>query len=244
MLLKFTKNESDMHKDQKERHFYIPKIDPTKDLKTFGMSPTKRNLVFGANIAILVIDMSPIFVEEILFPGAEKGVGWRAVKAIKQLLAEARPLSVPVIYTTGYVFKADSERGAWAYRFTEEQKEMISSFDNPDLHEIVDEIAPQEGEVVIRKAKPSGFFGTQLVSILNHDHIDTLIITGMATGGCVRATVIDAFSYNYKVIVPQECVADSRPASQEVNLYDIDAIFGDVRPLAEVIDELKKVKGQ
>jgi nicotinamidase-related amidase len=226
--------------EKEERPFYLPKIDVEKDLRSFGMSSTKRNLEFGSNIAILVIDMSPIFVEEILYPEADKGAGWKAVKAIKQLLDEARILNIPVIYTTGYVFKTDSERGAWIYRFTEEQREMVSSFDNESLHEIVDEIAPKSNEVVIRKAKPSGFFGTQLLSILNHEHIDTLIITGMATGGCVRATVIDAFSYNYKVIVPKECVADSRPASHEVNLYDIDSMYGDVRSLSEIISELTK----
>jgi nicotinamidase-related amidase len=230
--------------EQKERPYYLPRINVEKDLKCFGMSPVKRDLEWGPDIAILIIDMSPIFVEEILFPGAEKGAGWRAVKAIKSLLDEARPLHVPVIFTTGYVLKTDAERGAWVYKFTEEQKEMFSSFDNESLHEIVSEIAPQEGEIVLRKAKPSGFFGTQLLSILIHHHIDTLIITGMATGGCVRATVIDAFSYNYKVVVPIECVADSRPASHGINLYDIDAMYGDVRPLSEVIAELKKVKGK
>jgi nicotinamidase-related amidase len=228
--------------ERKERPFYIPKINVENDLRSFGMSPTKMNLEFGRNIAVLVIDMSPIFVEGMLFPEADKEVGWRAARSIKQLLDEVRSLKIPVIYTTGYVFKTDSERGAWIYRFTEELREMVSSFDNESLHEIVEEIAPQDDEVVILKAKPSGFFGTQLLSVLNHHHTDTLIITGMATGGCVRATVIDAFSYNYRVIVPIECVADSRPASHEVNLYDIDSIYGDVRPLSEVIAELKNVR--
>jgi len=225
---------------KKERPFYTPTIDVENDLKTFGMSPTKTNLEFGKNVAVLVIDMSPIFVNEILFPGADKKVGWTCVKAIKALLDAVRPLKLPVIYTTGYVFKSDAERGAWIYRFTEEMREMVSSFYNESLHEIVDEIAPRDGDIVVLKAKPSGFFGTQLLSILNHHHIDTLIITGMATGGCVRATVVDAFSYNYRIIVPLECVADSRPASHEINLYDIDGMFGDVRPLAEVVAELQK----
>ncbi len=231
-----------MKDEVKERPFYAPKIDVEKDLRVFGFSPTKRNLDYGPNVAVLVIDMSPIFVEGILFPHADKERGPLAVKAIEELLAEARRLKIPVVYTTGYVFKAESERGAWAYRFTEEQKEMFSSFDNQSLHEIVQNIAPHEDDVVIRKAKPSGFFGTQLLSILNHHHIDTLVIAGMATGGCVRATVVDAFSYNYKVLIPVECVADSRPGSHEVNLYDMDSMFGDVRPLAEVIKELRKVK--
>ena len=222
-----------------ERPFYLPKINVEEDLKIFGMSQTKRNLEMGPNIATLVIDMSPIFVEEIMFPGAEKGTGWRTVKAIRELLDECRSLNLPVIYTTGYVFKTDAERGAWVYKFNDEQRQMFSSFDNESLHEIVSEIAPREDEIVLKKAKPSGFFGTQLLSILVHHRIDTLIITGMATGGCVRATVIDAFSYNYKIVVPIECVADSRPASHGINLYDIDAMYGDVRPLSGVIAELR-----
>ena len=151
-----------MSSEREGRPFYLPKIDPDKDLKIFGMSPTKRNLEWGQRIAILVIDMSPLFMEGMLFPEADSEVGWKAAKAIKILLQEARSLKIPVIYTTGYVFKAESERGAWVYRFTKEQREMVSSFDNESLHEIVEEIAPQQNEVVLRKAKPSGFFGTQL----------------------------------------------------------------------------------
>lgn len=87
-----------------------------------------------------------------------------------------------------------------------------------------------------------GSSGTQLLSTLNH-HIDTLIITGMATGGCVRTTVIDAFSYNYNAIIPLECVADSRPAGHGLSLYDMDTMYVDVRTLSEVVEELNRVKG-
>ncbi len=76
---------------------------------------------------------------------------------------------------------------------------------------------------------------------MNFQRVDTLIITGMSTSGCVRATVVDAFSLNYKVVVPIECVADSRRVSHEITLYDIDAQMGDVRPVEEVIAELKQL---
>ncbi len=76
---------------------------------------------------------------------------------------------------------------------------------------------------------------------MNFHQINTLVITGMSTSGCVRATVVDAFSLNYNVVVPIECVADSRRASHEITLYDIDAQMGDVRPVEEVMTELKRL---
>jgi isochorismate hydrolase len=75
---------------------------------------------------------------------------------------------VPIIYTTGYVFKSEAESGAWLYRFPEEQRHRVAAMDSPDLHEIVEDIAPGENDLVILKEKPSAFFGTQLQSILNH----------------------------------------------------------------------------
>jgi len=91
---------------------------------------------------------------------------------------------------------------------------------------------------VITKTKPSAFFGTPLASILTYLGIDTIVLGGMVTSGCVRATVIDAFSHNYRVIVPLECVADRSPTSHEVNLFDIDMKYADVLPLAEVLAHL------
>ena len=228
-----------MESNSNERSFYSPKLDLERDLRRVGMSKLKRNLPIGPNVVVLVIDMSPIFVDELLFPGAEKGTGVRCVKAIRAFLDGIRDLKLPIIYTTGYVFKSEAESGAWLYRFPEEHRQKFSAMDRPALHEIVPDIAPRTEDIVILKEKPSAFFGTQLQSILNHHKTDTLIITGMSTSGCVRATAVDAFSSNYKVVIPAECVADSRRASHEFALYDIDAQIGDVRPMDEVIAELR-----
>ena len=227
-----------MDSKAEERPFYGPQLDLDRDLQRVGHSDTKRNLPIGPNVAVLVIDMSPIFVDELLFPRAEKGVGKGCVQAIKAFLDDIRDLKLPIIYTTGYVFKSDAESGAWLYRFPPELRHRVSAMDSPDLHEIVADIAPQENDLVILKEKPSAFFGTQLQSVLNHYRTDTVIITGMSTSGCVRATAVDAFSLNYKVVIPRECVADSRRASHEIALYDMDAQTGDVRPMAEVVEAL------
>ena len=227
-----------MDSENEERPFYVPQLDLERDLKRVGYSDTKTNLPIGPKVAVLVIDMSPIFVDELLFPRAEKGTGVQCVQAIKTFLGQISALELPIIYTTGYVFRSEAESGAWMYRFPPEQRNRVAAMDTPKLHEIASEIAPRENDLVILKEKPSAFFGTQLQSVLNHHRTDTLIITGMSTSGCVRATAVDAFSLNYKVVIPLECVADSRRASHEIALYDIDAQTGDVRPMADIVAAL------
>ena len=91
--------------------------------------------------------------------------------------------------------------------------------------------------------RPSAFFGTLLPSLLTYHGVDTVIVTGMTTSGCVRATAVDAFSYNYRVIVPVECVADRSPTAHLANLFDIDMKYGDVVPAAEVREYIESLPG-
>jgi maleamate amidohydrolase len=95
-------------------------------------------------------------------------------------------------------------------------------------------IAPLEDEIVIAKDKPSAFFGTPLVSYLTALGIDTLIVAGTSTSGCVRATVVDAFSLNYAVVVVEDCVFDRGSVSHKVNLFDMQAKYADVLSLEQV----------
>jgi isochorismate hydrolase len=103
-------------------------------------------------------------------------------------------------------------------------------------NEIVAEIAPQTGDIIVRKQKPSAFFGTPLMSMLNEVHADSVLVTGTTTSGCVRASVIDAFSYNLKVSVVEECVFDRGQASHKINLFDMAMKYADVVSLKESID--------
>ncbi len=100
-------------------------------------------------------------------------------------------------------------------------------------YDFVAEIAPQAGDLLLPKKHPSAFFGTPLLSHLIDLGVDTLFVTGCSTSGCVRASVVDAFSYNFRVVVPQDCVFDRSPTSHAVNLFDMNAKYADVVPVAE-----------
>ena len=108
---------------------------------------------------------------------------------------------------------------------------------------IVDILAPRPDELVITKKKSSAFFGTPLHAYLNDRSIDTLIVIGGATCNCVRATVYDSASYNFRTIVPEEAVFDRIPVSHHVTLFDINRFLGDVLPTDEVVAYLEKVGG-
>jgi len=100
--------------------------------------------------------------------------------------------------------------------------------------EIVKEIAPQASDIVIRKPKPYGFFGTPLQSVLNDYEVHTLLVTGGSTSGCVRATVVDAFSLNYFVAVVEEGVFDRIQLSHKANLLDMNIKYADVMKAEDV----------
>src|SRR5699024_7369347 len=101
--------------------------------------------------------------------------------------------------------------------------------------EIVESLKPVPGEIVISKKKPSAFFGTPLASYLIDENIDTLIVTGTTTSGCVRATAVDAFSYNLDVVVPEECAFDRGITTHALNLFDMQQKYADVVSTEEVI---------
>src|SRR5262249_9213628 len=162
--------------------------------------------------------------------------GRPTVAAIGRLLAVAREVAVPVLFTT---YSARDFAFGWA-------RWKGSALGDPLMRsdaafEIVPELGPRPGERVIVKTMPSGFFGTPLASLLTFLQVDTCIVTGMVTSGCVRATVVDAFSHNHRVVVPEECVADRGELTHKVNLFDIHMKYGDVRPLEDILDYLGRL---
>jgi len=190
---------------------------------------------FGERPAVLVVDMCRAFVED-AYPTGNSRHGRPTAAAIARLLAAARETAVPVLFTT---YSARDFAYGWA-------RWKGKALSDPLMHsetafEIVPELRPRPGERVIVKTMPSGFFGTPLASLLTFLGVDTCIVTGMVTSGCVRATVVDAFSHNYRVVVPEECVADRGELSHKVNLFEIHMKYGDVRPLADVLDHLGRV---
>ena len=101
-----------------------------------------------------------------------------------------------------------------------------------------EEVIPQPGEVIITKQYASAFFGTSLVATLNGLRVDTLIITGCTTSGCIRATAVDAVQHGYRPICVRECIGDRHEGPHEANLFDINAKYGDVISKAEAMEYL------
>jgi nicotinamidase-related amidase len=104
--------------------------------------------------------------------------------------------------------------------------------------EIIEEVRPLPGEAVIVKAAPSAFWGTPLIAHLNQLKVDTVILAGMATSGCVRATAVDGAANRLKMMVVEECVFDRIEASHALSLFDIDQKYGDVVSLAKTLETI------
>jgi nicotinamidase-related amidase len=189
----------------------------------------------GARPALIVIDMNYNWVGDRREPVLESikrirhscgEEAWDAVDTVRALLDKARQKKIPVIYTTGYGPENhyESKRRPWKNHRHEEDETM----DYSARMKIVAEIAPAPLDIVIQKAKPSGFFGTPLHAVLNDYAVDTLLVTGGSTSGCVRATVVDAFSYNYFVAVVEEGTFDRIQLSHKANLLDMNMKYADV----------------
>ncbi|MDO8279615.1 MAG: isochorismatase family protein [Burkholderiaceae bacterium] len=169
------------------------------------------------------------------FPTSCGNIGWAAVDAMVPLVKLFRERGWPVMYPH-VAPKVASEGGRLA--------EKVPAIMNISArgYEFVAEVAPREGDVLIPKKHPSAFFGTALCSHLIDKQVDTVVVVGCTTSGCVRGTVVDAFSLNFKVAVPQECVYDRSITSHKVNLFDLGQKYADVMPTSELIGQLSKVK--
>jgi len=197
----------------------------------------------GTRPALLIIDVqyrtvgtTPLpFWESIKeFTTSCGQVGWDAVGHIAPLLARFRAHGWPVLYP--HVAPKKSTDGG---RLAEKVPGIMTIADKG--YEFVREVAPRDGDVLLPKKHPSAFFGTPLVSHLIDLGADTLVVTGCTTSGCVRGTVVDAFAYNFRVLVPQECVYDRSATSHAVNLFDMASKYADVLPAAEAMRRLDAV---
>ena len=214
-------------------------VIPPEELKLFIEKGFQNAMVpHGERAAVLVVDMTNAFVTDD-YPTGYAATGKPAAAAIGSLLAAARRQGLPVIYTRGGKGTTLAERGYW-----KDGGAGLRGLSDNQRHTVYEEIKPEPEDIVLWKSKPSAFFGTDLQAALVHYKVDTLIVTGMVTSGCVRATAVDGFNLNYSVIVPEECVADRGQVSHKVSLFDIHCKYGDVMPLAEVIDYVASVPSQ
>jgi len=199
----------------------------------------------GKRPAILVIDVSynfcgdrpePILESIKRWPNSCGDRAWLGVAAIRRLIEAARIKGLPIIYTTNAYRPDRWDLGIFRSKNARVQEwSSGTAATNLDGDAIVAEIAPGPSDILVLKQMPSAFHGTRLQSYLTFLNCDSVIVTGTTTSGCVRASVIDAFSQNFRVIVAEECCFDRSQASHAINLCDMNAKYADVISTAEVI---------
>lgn len=159
--------------------------------------------------------------------------GWNALPHITKLLAEARRRGMPVIHST--MRRSDDGVVGWMDFLHGGAGALSAGGNAAAAKEIIPEAKPLPGEAVVEKAAPSAFWGTPLVAHLRQLDVDTVLVAGMATSGCVRASVIDGVANRLRMIVVEDCVFDRVEASHALNLFDIEQKYGDVLPLEKVL---------
>ena len=188
---------------------------------------------FGRSPCLLVVDLTNGFTD----PSSPLGSDLtQVIAANNELLAVARGRGIPVIFS---IVRYDHEReaGVWLRKIP-----SLGILKTGSGTEDVDpRLAPRPDEQVLVKKFGSCFFGTTLASQLTSQGIDTVIVTGVSTSGCVRATVVDAVQHGFRAIVPRQAVGDRAQAPHEANLFDMQAKYGDVLELARVKDYLQTV---
>ncbi|MGE5273538.1 MAG: isochorismatase family protein [Verrucomicrobiota bacterium] len=195
-----------------------------------------QSVTLGSRPAVLVVDFSCGFTDPECTLGADMT---DAVEATKRLLDAARAKAIPVIFTTIGYEPSLKDGGLWLQKVPSLGDLQIGG----RWVEIDPRLESREDETIVLKKGASAFFGTNLPSILVSQGVDSVILCGATTSGCIRATAIDLLQYGYPTLVPRECVADRAQAPHEANLFDINAKYADVVPLDDVLEYVESVPG-
>lgn len=183
---------------------------------------------FGSKAVVLVVDLQHIYTR------GRCATGLEAVEAVVPVLDAARAAGVEVVYTYVGYDPDEPDGGVWV----EKCPGLLENVRGTQACEIDDLVRPHEGEVVIEKRAASAFFGTGLAERLHAEGVDTVILCGSSTSGCIRATVVDGVAHDLRMVVPVECVSDRSQPSHDAALFDIASKYGDVVGRDEVLAQL------
>jgi maleamate amidohydrolase len=201
-----------------------------------GIGSRPALLIIDAQYRTVGMEPKPFFqsVEE-EFTTSCGDTGWGALANVAKLLPVFRSNGWPVMYPH-VAPKQAFDQG----RLGAKVPGIMNIAD--EGYRFVDIIAPEEGEILLPKRHPSAFFGTPLLSYLIERQIDTLVVTGATTSGCVRGTVVDGFSYNFRVLVPHDAVYDRTETVHKVNLFDMAQKYADVASTTDILAELATIE--
>ena len=196
-----------------------------------------QSVELGEHPVVLVVDFNCGFTDPACSIGADMTA---EVEATRRILDAARADGHPVVFTTiGYEPNL-KDAGIWLQKIPGLGQLKIGE----RWVELDPRLGRREEETVVLKKGPSAFFGTNLVSILVSLGVDTVILCGATTSGCIRATAVDLLQYGFPTIVPRECVADRARAPHEANLFDIQAKYADVVPVEAAFSYIERVSGR
>ena len=203
----------------------------------------RRDVFVGARPALLAIDLynlvyrggdrPPYEISE-EFPSTCGEYAWAAIEPTKRLFSASRLAGLPVFYTT-------AETGPGRVLATNRQ---VGLADDSDDYGIFEAFEPMDSDTLVVKERASAFYGTPLVAYLTKLGIDSLIVCGESTSGCVRASTVDGYSNGYHMTVVEECVYDRSELSHKVNLFDLHHKYADVMGIDEVVAHLAKLAGR
>lgn len=209
-------------------------------------SPYERDTFVGPSPALLAIDLyelayqggaRPISEVTSAYPSSCGEYAWAAIPATRDLFAAARDADLPVFYST-----QDVRPGSQPIKFTATKRQHVPV--TSDVYEIKSEFRPQPGDVIITKQRASAFYSTPLLAHLVQLGVQTVIVCGESTSGCVRASVVDAYSHGFHVVVVEECCFDRYLLSHKINLFDLHHKYADVMHIGEVVSHLRALKMQ
>ncbi len=195
-----------------------------------------QKIGFGRMPALLVVDFVNGFTDPNILGG---GNILDAVEATKPLLAFFRKTKLPVVFTRIVYADDGADAGMWCRKVPRLRDLTERALES----QVVDALAPAEGELVIRKTQASAFFGTHLAAHFVAKGVDTVVLAGCTTSGCIRASAVDAMSMNYRVTVASDCVGDRALEPHEANLFDMGQKYADLLRGTEIVKLLQDNPG-
>ena len=213
-----------------------------QDKAAFEASGYGVKIGFGRRPVLLVVDVSygftgdrpePLLKSISRWHNSCGEVAWRTIPTIRSLIDRFHSRRLPVIYTTGSFRDDNWDAGGCLWKNARTTNTRQS---NLDPNRIVDEIAPQSRDIIVLKQKPSAFFGTNLLQHLVLLQCDSIVVAGITTSGCVRATVVDGYSYNFRVAVAEDACCDRFEFSHASSLYDMHTKYADIVSSAAILE--------
>lgn len=207
-------------------------------------TPGRARYGFGKRIAIVNVDPQKAYTRPDLFPKTAYVTDPDQMAHVNAISSNARQKGLPVVWTRVAYMANAADAGVWGTR-TDTEDSLQNIKYGSERHEFDDRLEIDERvDAVYTKRMPSAFFETPLLSFLVWHKVDTVIVTGGSTSGCVRATAVDALSHGFRTIVPIECVADKHESFHFANLTDLQIKYADVVDVREVYDWLQAFKAE